>query len=119
MQTELQAAKQANTTKFRKGQSGNPQGRLDGRRYRETFVMLADELGGESSLTASQRVLIDAIAKLRARGGQRDQVRVANTLAKLMRLLKDDAAIKREPGKLPSIHDYAAAKRAERERAQS
>jgi hypothetical protein len=72
---------------FPKGVSPNPGGRVDGQRYRETFAALAAELGGETSLLASQRVLIDAIAKLRARGGQRDQVRVANTVAKLMRLL--------------------------------
>jgi hypothetical protein len=87
MQTALQAEKQATTTKFRKGQSGNPRGRLDGRRYRETFAALASELGGEATLSPSQRLLIDTIAKLQSRRGHQDSVRVANALARLVPLL--------------------------------
>jgi hypothetical protein len=105
MQTELQAAKQANTTKFRKGQSGNPRGRLDGQRYRETFAALAAELGGEASLSASQRVIVDQIAKLKASIGKRDPIRTANTVAKLIRLLKDNVAVRRKPGR-PSLDDH-------------
>jgi hypothetical protein len=73
---------------FRKGVSGNPGGRVDGKRYRETFDALAAELGGEDKLTASQRMMVDMIAKLKSRGGKRrDDVRIANAVAKLMRLL--------------------------------
>jgi Family of unknown function (DUF5681) len=86
MQTDLQDAKQVTSTKFRKGKSGNPGGRPDGERYREVFAALAAELGGEAALSASQRMLIDTIAKLQSRRG-RDDVRVANAVAKLVRLL--------------------------------
>jgi hypothetical protein len=96
MHTDLQDAKQT-STKFRKGKSGNAAGRLDGKRYREAFAALASEFGGDDKLTASQRVLIDTIAKLQSRRVQRDHVRVANTIAKLMRLLGIDP--KREPTK--------------------
>ena len=111
MQTELQAAKQASTTKFRKGRSGNPAGRLDGKRYREMYAALASELGGETALSASQRVIIDQVAKLKSRTGKQDQVRVANTVAKLMRRLGVTA--KARPA-TPTLKDYVAARVAER-----
>jgi hypothetical protein len=103
MQTDVQAAKQATTTKFVKGRSGNPAGRLDVKRYRETFAALAAELGGEDKLTASQRLIIDQIARLQSRRWQQDHVRAGNVIAKLMRLLGIDR--KKEPAK-PSLADY-------------
>jgi hypothetical protein len=104
MQTELQAAKQASTTKFRKGRSGNPAGRLDGKRYRETFAALASEFGGEAALSPSQRLLIDTIAKLQSRRGHQDNVRVANALARLVPLLGIKAKPVEPAG--PGARDY-------------
>src|SRR5712691_7723637 len=72
---------------FMPGKSGNPAGRSERRIYAETFSALASELGGEASLSASQRMLIDTIAKLKSRTGKRDDVRIANAIAKLVRLL--------------------------------
>jgi hypothetical protein len=89
MQTEQQASEQKPKREynFKPGRSGNPAGRMDGKRRREIFAALAAELGGEASLSASQRLIVGQVADLKASVGKRDQVRVANTVAKLMRLL--------------------------------
>jgi hypothetical protein len=71
---------------FRKGRSGNTRGRPDVRRYREAYDALASEFGGDEKLSASQKVVIDSIAELKAQCGRRDEVR-GNTIAKLVRLL--------------------------------
>jgi hypothetical protein len=60
---------------------------VDVRRYRAAFDALAGELGGEAALSASQRMIIDQIAKLQSRRHP-DSVRVANTTAKLLIMLK-------------------------------
>ena len=95
---------------WKPGTSGNSLGRLDGKRYREICAELASELGGEDKLTASQRLIIDQIGKLKARSGQRDPVRIANAIAKLVKQLGIDR--KREPKPAPTIKDYAAARMA-------
>jgi hypothetical protein len=103
MQSQQQAPEQKPKREynFKPGRSGNPAGRLDGKRYRETFAALAAELGGEASLSASQRVIVDQVAKLKASIGKRDQVRVANTVAKLMRLLGVTAKARPAAGHVP------------------
>src|SRR5215470_19054893 len=98
MQTDVQAANQV-TTKFRKGKSGNPAGRLDGKRYRQVFSALEAELGGQ--LTESQRIIVDQIARLQSRRWQQDHVRASNTVAKLMRLLGLTGKAKPAAGHVP------------------
>jgi hypothetical protein len=72
---------------FRKGRSGNARGRPDAHKYRAAYDALIAELGGVERLTASQKLLIDSIARLKAVCGRRDEVRIGNTIAKLVRLL--------------------------------
>jgi hypothetical protein len=90
---------------FKKGRSGNPGGRSDRRVYLETFTALASELGGEDKLTPSQMMLVDTIAKLKSRTDKRrDDVRIANAIAKLVRLLGIGKVTKpKAPGGLGAI----------------
>jgi hypothetical protein len=55
-------------------------------------------------LTPSQRMLIDTIAKLKSKTGKRDDVRIANAVAKLVRLLGIGKVTKpKAPGGLGAI----------------
>jgi hypothetical protein len=104
-QQEQQEVQRVVGRPFKKGRSGNPGGRSDRRIYLETFAALASELGGEDKLTASQKMLIDTIAKLKSRIGKRDEVRIANAVAKLMRMLGLAGKKAKQPDK-PSLTDY-------------
>jgi hypothetical protein len=101
MQVDVQTTKQGGATKFRKGRSGNPHGRPDSRRYRAAFTALESELGG--NLSASQRMLVDEIAKLKASTGMRGDVRTTNAIGKAMRLL--GMVAKPPPPSATTFHD--------------
>jgi hypothetical protein len=90
-------------TRFRKGESPNPGGRPGGKMFNALVNQLVAELGGD--LPPSKMLLVEQLARLKLTLGRKsDDVRAANTMVKLARILGLVENAK-QPGK-PSLTDY-------------
>jgi hypothetical protein len=97
--------------RFKPGQSGNPLGRTAARKLKLDAKMaeLAADYGGVAGLTVIERTLIERAAGLLLRKpvAAEDAVRVANTVARLLRVVQLGRMGIAPPVEPPRLADWA------------